>query len=405
MTATEEFVRAIQVDDLDADPYPIYARLRREAPVAYVPSVDTWFVTRFADVQTVAERSDLFPATHGESPVEITFGKPAIIAVEGDVHHELRRSFDGKFRPRTVEGYIDGLVRPLALAAVEGLRGRSEAELMAEYFEPISVSSLAEVLGLGDLGPDVLRRWFKGMSVGATNFERDPAKQAVADAVCSEIDSVVVPRMERLSAKPDDSTMAQLLHSGREAAGCPRDIEFVLPSLKVAILGGMQEPGHGAGSILAGLFTRPDQLAQVVADPAASLPAAVDEGLRWIAPIGTQLRRAAVDVELGGAVVPAGASVSAVLASANRDEAVFDAPDTFDLTRYTGGRTPQAAFGFGKHFCSGHSFSRHQMRIALEVLVEAFPALAPAPDQAPRFFGWEFRAPADLHVRLGDGRS
>ncbi len=243
------FVDDITVEELDADPYPTYARMRREAPVAYVPCVDTWFVTRFEDVQRVAERSDVFPATHGTSPVEVTFGKPAIIAVDGDVHHELRRSFDGKFRPRVVEGYIDDLVRPIARASAATLVGRSEVELMADYFEPISVQSLAAVLGLGDLGPDVLRRWFKDMSVGATNFERDADKQAVADAVCQEIDSVVVPRMERLAEVPDDSTMSGLLHSGREP-GCPRDIDFVLPSLKVAILGGMQEPGHGAGSVV-----------------------------------------------------------------------------------------------------------------------------------------------------------
>ncbi len=66
--------------------------------------------------------------------------------------------------------------------------------------------------------------------------------------------------------------------------------------------------------------------------------------------------------------------MSAVLASANRDETVFSDPDAFDLHRYVGvPRSPQAAFGFGKHFCSGHSFSRHQMRIALEVLLETFP--------------------------------
>ncbi len=222
MATTAEFIDAITVEDLDRDPYAIYARLRREAPVAYVPVVDTWFVTRFADVQAVAEQAELFPATHGESPVELTFGKPAIIAVDGEVHHELRRSFDGKFRPRMVEGYIDDLVRPIAVAAVDGLRGRSEAELMADYFEPISVTSLAVVLGLGDLGPDVLRRWFKGMSVGATNFEHDPDKQAIADDVCAEIDSVVVPRMERLATDPDDSTMSGLLHSGRDAGLPPR---------------------------------------------------------------------------------------------------------------------------------------------------------------------------------------
>ena len=171
----------------------------------------------------------------------------------------------------------------------------------------------------------------------------------------------------------------------------------MLPSLKVAILGGMQEPGHAAGTVLAGLFAEPDQLAEVGTDPAATLTAAVDEGLRWVAPIGTQLRTAARDVGLGGVTIPAGASVSAVLGSANRDDAVFTDPDRFDLHRPGKG---MAAFGFGKHFCSGHSFARHQMRIALTVLLERFPQVCAEPATTIRFRGWEFRAPAELRVTL-----
>lgn len=386
----------ITVEELDRDPFPFYARLRAEQPVAYVPCVDTWFVTRYADVQHVAERPDLFPASHGESPVEITFGTPTLITVDGEVHHELRRAFDPNFRPKRVMEYIDALVRPLATEYSRRLGGRRSCELMAEYFEPISVRSLAAVLGLGDVDVDTLRRWFHGMNLGATNFERDPAKQAEADGVIAEIDELVVPRMERLRRHPDESTMSHLLHAGRDDA--PREVAEVLPSLKVAILGGMQEPGHAGGTVVCGLFSRPDQLAVVVADPPRHAAAAVEEGLRWVAPIGTQFRTAAHDVELGGATIPAGSGVSAVLASANRDETVFTDPDVFDLHRTN---RAQAAFGFGRHFCSGHAFARQQMRIALEVLLADHPALAPDPARPARFQGWEFRAPAVLPVTLG----
>jgi cytochrome P450 len=390
------YLSRVTVADLDRDPYPVYALLRREAPVAHVPAVDTWFVTRYADVQHVAEHPEDFPAEHGESPVEVTFGKPTLITVDGPVHHDLRRSFDPNFRPRRVQEYVDGLVRPLAERYADGLAGRTGAELMSEYFEPISVLSLASVLGLGDIDVDTLRRWFHGMNLGATNFERDPVKQAEADAVCAEIDAVAVPRMERLRTSPDDSTMSHLLHAGAPE-GRPRAVEQVLPSLKVAILGGMQEPGHAGGTVLCGLFGEPDQLTEVRNDPVGLLAAAVEEGLRWVAPIGTQFRTAARDVELGGVVVPKGAGVSAVLASANRDEALFDDADRFDLHR---ANRQQAAFGFGKHFCSGHAFARRQMQIALEVLFLRFPEVRPQPDRLARFRGWEFRAPAALDVLL-----
>ena len=389
-----DFLAAVTVEDLDNDPYPIYARMRREAPVAYVPCVDSWFVTKHADVSTVAEDAASFTAENGTSPAEVSFGTPAIIAVDGPVHHELRRSFDGKFRPREVDGYIENLVRPLAQAAIATLGGRTEVDLMAEYFEPISVLSLGHVLGLGDIDADTLRRWFKGMNAGATNFERDPAKQAISDEVCAEIDAIVIPRMEKLKNTPDNSTISHMLHSGRES-GDPREIDFVLPSLKVAILGGMQEPGHGCGSVVVGLF-QADQWQDLVADPAL-ISRAVDEGIRWIAPIGTQFRVARVDVELGGATIPAGAPVSALLSSANRDETIFPNPDEFDLYRDLNRvRGSQAAFGFGKHFCSGHAFARHQMRIALEVLVDHYPNLHLDAQRPVPFKGWEFRAPTQL---------
>ena len=391
---TPDFLASVTVEDLDNDPYPIYARMRREAPVAYVPCVDSWFVTTHADVSTVAEDVASFTAENGTSPAEVSFGTPAIIAVDGPVHHELRRSFDGKFRPREVDGSIEELVRPLAQNAIQSLKNRSDFDLMAEYFEPISVLSLGQVLGLGDIDADTLRRWFKGMNAGATNFERDPKKQSISDEVCAEIDEVVIPRMEKLRSDPDNSTMSHMLHSGRQP-GDPRDIDFVLPSLKVAILGGMQEPGHGCGSVVVGVFEA-NQWQEIVANPEL-ISRAVDEGMRWIAPIGTQFRVTKVDVAIGGVTIPAGAPVSALLSSANRDESVFTQPDDFDLHRDLNRvRGSQAAFGFGKHFCSGHAFARHQMRIALEVLVDNYPRLTLDSQRPARFKGWEFRAPTQL---------
>lgn len=202
--------------------------------------------------------------------------------------------------------------------------------------------------------------------------------------------------LSRLEAAGDDSTISHLLHSGLPAGAC-RAREFVMPTLKVILLGGMQEPGHGGGSTLVGLLSNPDQLAAVRADPAGLLPAVVEEGLRWVAPIGTQTRQAVAEIELGGATIPAGAPVGALVSSACRDETRFTDPDRFDIFRP---RRSHLAFGAGRHFCAGHAFSRAQIRIALEVLLARFPALALDPDRPPVFRGWEFRAPRDLDVLL-----
>jgi cytochrome P450 len=393
----ESPVTTVTVEELEADPYPEYARLRQQAPVCFVPAVGLWFVTRHDDVDFVATRPDLFTAELADSPVDRTFGSPTIITVDGERHLDLRRGLDSKYRPKQVHGYIDDLVRPIAERVLDELAGRDRAELMASYFEPVSVLSLGRVLGIDYLGADRLRDWFWRLHQGVINFEGNQERGRIGLDCSGEIDRVLAPVFDRLEAAGDDSTISHLLHSGRPAGAC-RAREFVLPTLKVILLGGMQEPGHGGGSTLVGLLSNPDQLAAVRADPAGLLPAVVEEGLRWVAPIGTQTRQAAADVELGGAVIPAGAPVGALVSSACRDETRYTDPDRFDIFR---ARRSHLAFGAGRHFCAGHAFSRAQLRIAIEVLLTRFPALALDPDRPPVFRGWEFRAPRNLDVLLG----
>ena len=130
------------------------------------------------------------------------------------------------------------------------------------------------------------------------------------------------------------------------------------------------------------------------ADP-ARWDDAVHEGLRWVAPIGTQTRQTTQDVEIAGTVIPAGSPVAGVIASACRDETVFERAELFDVRRP---RVPNASFGYGPHFCAGHAFARGQERIALATLVDALPDLRLDPAYDVSFRGWEFRAPTALHV-------
>jgi cytochrome P450 len=387
---------SVTVSDLETDPYPVYARLRRDAPVCFIPAVGLWFVTRYDDVDYVASHPEQFTAELDDSPVDRTFGSPTIITVDGERHLDLRRGLDSKYRPKQVNGYLDDLVRPIAEQALDRLADLDRAELMAGYFELVSVLSLGTVLGIADLGADRLRDWFWRLHQGVINFEGNPEREQIGAACSREIDAVLGPVFDRLEADGDDSTISHLLHSGRPA-GSGRAREFVLPTLKVILLGGMQEPGHGAGSTLAGLLQNPDQLDAVRAEPDRLLPAAVEEGLRWVAPIGTQTRQAVADTEIGGAVIPASAPVGALVSSACRDETRFDHPDQFDIFRP---RQPNLAFGAGRHFCAGHAFSRGQIRIAIEVLLDRFPDLALDLARPPVFRGWEFRAPRNLDVLL-----
>ena len=391
------FAESVTVTDLDRDPYPIYARLREESPVAYVPAVGLWFVTRHADVEFGATHPELFAAKPVPSPVDRTFGEDNILTLDGAPQRELRSLLDPSFRPRVIEASSPALLEPIVHGLLDRVEGSDRAELMADLFEPVSVLGLARIMGIGEVDAETLRRWFAGLAAGATNFEEDAAKQALGDATCREIDARLAPICERLHAEPDGSMIANLLEAADGSLA--ERVARMMPTIKVIILGGMQEPGHGCGSTTYGLLTHAGQAEAMRADPAGCVRRAVEEGLRWIAPIGTQTRRVTRDVELGGVTIPAGANVGLLVSSANRDAAVYGATaDLFDLDRP---RTPHAAFGFGPHFCVGHHFTRVQMRLALEQLFTRFPRLRLDPHRPAELRGWEFRAPARLPVVLG----
>ena len=360
------FTNRITVQDLEDDPYPLYARMRREAPVAFVPAVNIWLVTRWADVEHVAKSPELFTAHVKSSPIERTFGKPTILTTDGPVHKELRAGIDPKYKPKAVATYIEPLVRPIADEYLDALLAKGGGDLMAEYFEPISTLSLARSFGFEGIDMPTLRRWFYGLAQGAINLENDPERQKIGDAVSAEISEAADLIFDRLERTPDQSALSHMLHDGMPA-GKTRPRALLLPTVKVTLLGGMQEPGHGAGSVLVGLLGNPDQMTDVQRDMDLLLPKAVDEGLRWVAPIGTQTRETTRAVELGGVTIPAGAAVGALVSSASRDEARFTDPDLFNIHRNEG---PHAAFGFGPHFCSGRWFARDQMIVAVKVLLE-----------------------------------
>ena len=381
----------ITIADLERDPYPIYARLRAHAPIAEVPAANCWFATRWRDLEAI-NRSKDFTAASDDAPVNLAFGRPNVLTSEGPVHADLRAGIEPHYRPRAVAGYIEALVRPLAEAQLESFLSSGDSDLMAGYFEPISALALARSFGLSKVDMPALRRWFHGLSQGAINFERDPARQAICEGVVAEIEGVLLPLLEDLKAAPDTSPLSHLLHAGMPP-GQTRPPEAVLPTVKITLLGGMQEPGHGAGSTLTGLLSDPGQFRALKSDMDGLMAQTIDEGLRWVAPIGTMMRSALCDTEVNGIPVPKGTPVSLIMASANRDEARFPGPDRFDIHR---AQTAHMSFGSGAHFCAGKWFAKAQIEIALRILIDALPDMILA--APPEFRGWEFRAPTALHI-------
>jgi cytochrome P450 len=387
----------ITVEELEEDPYPVYARLRREAPVAYAPALDVWMVTRWHDVNEACGDPERFPARVERSPTDRALGGISMMTIDGEPAKQRRRPYDSSLRPRAVEASMPGVFQELCRRYLDRIADHGEAELIADYFEPISLVSLAHLMGIDDLvDVPVLRRWFAGLAAGVSNYEDDPAKSRFCLDVNHEIEDVLRPRFALLMAEPDGGMLSNLLHAA--SGSFDERLEWLMPSLKLVLLGGLQEPAHGGATIADCLLAHPDQLAEVRDDPSLVV-AGVEEGLRWTAPIGNLLRGATSDSELSGVPIPAGDRVILIVSSANRDGEVWgpDA-DSFDIHRP---KRAHLSFATGPHYCIGHHFARVQLRVAINELIKRFPDLRRLTDDPTVYRGHEYRSPTAVRVAVG----
>jgi cytochrome P450 len=386
---------SVTVEDLERDPYPIYAQLRDHAPVAYMPCLDTWMVTSWATVEAACTDPAAFPAHVEHSPTDRALGGISMMTTDGEPARRRRRPFDPTLRPRAVDATMAAVFERLCRERLDAIERAGSADLVPDYFEPVSVLSLAHGMGIADAvdGPTLVR-WFGGLAAGVSNYEDDPVKTAHCAAISAEIDEVVRPLFEAQLDSPAGDLIGHLV--GAVEGSLDERLAFVMPSFKLVLLGGLQEPAHGGATITERLLRHPDQLAAVQAD-ASLIPAAVEEGLRWTAPIGNLLRGVAPGTSLGGVDFEEDQRAILVVASANRDrEAWGDTADAFDIRRP---KKASLSFAIGPHYCIGHYFARAQLATAVGMLLERFPRLRLDPAAAPPVYrGHEYRSPKWLHV-------
>lgn len=385
---------SITVEDLERDPYPIYAYLRDNAPVAYIPCLDVWMITRWDDVAAASIDTRSFPAHVERSPTDEALGGVSMMTTDGEPAKKRRRPFDPTFRPRAVESTMPEVFANICDDWLDVVETQGEADLVTDYFEPISLLSLAHAMGIADLVDlGILRRWFGGLAAGVSNYEGDLAKTTLCQAVSSEIDKTVVPRFKEKVLQPDDSLISNLVQA---FPGTMEDqLQWAMPSFKLVLLGGLQEPAHGGATIAYSLLANPEQHAQLGADHQLATPA-VEEGLRWTAPIGNLLRGVTPGTSLAGVDFPDDARVILVVASANRDQQIWGpTADDFDIHRP---KRTHMSFAVGPHYCIGHHFARVQLRVAISKLVQRFPGLRLDPNHETVFRGHEYRSPQSVRV-------
>jgi cytochrome P450 len=382
----------ITVEQLESDPYPIYAQLRAEEPVSYVESVGLWLVTRWADVQYVDKTPDLFTGETEPSTLKRTFGRN-LLASEGAYHDRIRKIIYPWFRVGAIGDYPDNVIAPIANELVDAFVDRGHAELVSDFAEPMSARVLKRALGLEFVEEETLRRWFVDLATGAANFEGDPAKQEIADKASAEVNETVAPVLERLEREPNDTLLSSMIHTEVDGERLTKD--EIQSNLKVMIVGGLQATTDLIALSLWAILSHPDQLEEVRAD-AKLVDPAIEEAARWHSPVGTSTRQATRDTEIAGIELEKGALIAAVLASANRDERNWTDPERYDVHRREGSHL---AFATGPHLCIGARLGRYEARTAWRVLLDRLPNLRLDPDRPIEISGWEFRSPHHLHVQ------
>jgi cytochrome P450 len=386
------FGETITLEELERDPYPVYARLREDEPVAWVPAVQLWLVTRWDDVRHVDLDPDVFTAATEPSTLNRTMGVN-MLGSEGPDQRRIRAICEPPFRPREVEERTRGMIPRLAHQLIDGFAGRGEVDLFAEFADPMSVRSLQYMLGLDQVPWEDLLRWNQGMMPGLANFEGDPAKQGPADQASAALGDAIESVLDHLERVPDRSVLSWMLHHEEDGALMSR--QQIVANARLMLSGGLQEPRDLIALVVWALGSHPAQLEEVRTERSL-IKHAVEETLRWCGPVGTSTRQTTRETKLAGVNLPEGALVGAVLSSANRDPKRWTNPDRFAVHRREGAHL---AFAAGNHFCLGAWLGRHLARVSLDILLDRLPNLRLDPGRAVELRGWEFRAPSSTWVR------
>ncbi len=379
----------ISLAALEADPDPLLARLRAEAPVCFVDSLKMWFVTRWDDVHYLEQHPELFSAATEPSFLARALGQN-MLTTDPPEHTRLQSIMRPPFQPG---GRSGSFVATELAALADGLAAQLDPagfDVMSAYAQPLAAGSLATVLGLDHHGFDRMWAWCEGLCADIANFENDPALTALAARAKLDLGEAIQERIAAVSHS-DDSDNSAIGAFVRAGATPPE----VINNVRLMISGGINEPRDGIGLVVWVLLQRPDLRARVGAEP-GKLRRLIEEVFRLFSPVGTVTRQATRDLQIGGVTIPKGDLVAGVLRSVNLDEDHWTNPLEIDLDRREGSH---AAFALGAHRCLGEWLGRQEVRVGVERLFARFPMLALDPTaDAVELHGFEFRGPRSLPV-------
>lgn len=354
------------------DPYPFYAYLRREAPVAPLGLMDLWGIARHEDVLRVLRDPETFSSVVGRR-VPGAEELPSMLFNDPPLHTRLRSLIAKAFTPRVVELQRESIAQR-AKELIDAMLVKGDPDVVLDLAYPLPVMVIAHMLGVADGDHATFKRWSDAIIENVAPILLTGDDSALT-GVNQEFDAYFSKRLAKLRREPEDNLLSELVHVETDE-GKLSELELLMFCRLLLVAGNETTTGLIVNAIRA-FSEYPDVLARVRAD-LSLLPAAVEEALRYYAPFPATFRRTTRAVEVGGVTIPAETRVLVFLASANRDERAFESPDEFRLDR---GGSRHVAFGMGIHYCVGAPLARLEAEVALRELLPRIAGVSIVPDQ------------------------
>ena len=381
----------ITLQQLDEAPYPIYRRLRREAPVLQVKSAGRTLLTKAADTKYVKDNPEIFSSNDPNTPMKRAFWSHTLMRKDGADHMRERMAMAPAFSPRVIKTEWMPEYQKIAEEYVSRLPRGEIIDIFSVLSGAYAARGLAILLGIDAATDEEMQRWSQALIDGAGNFGWRDAPFARSDAANEEMHALFDSLQDRHKAEPNHSALSVMLNSDDPIAETQ-----IYANIKIAIGGGINEPRDALNTIIYGLLTNPDQLAQV--QEHQDWGRAFEEGIRWVAPIQASSRLVTENTEIRGYLIPKGDTVMTIQASANRDEEIFEDGEVFNVYR---DKQPHQAFGNGPHFCQGTHVARQAIAdLMLPILFDRFPKMSLPNEKDVIWRGFGFRGPIQMPVKL-----
>lgn len=351
--------------EIQADPYPVYRRLRDEAPLYRNPDFDFWAVSRHEDVVTVSRDWRTYSSAAGVD-IDDTggeFGDGNFLEEDPPPHDLLRAVIRTEFVPKNLRATQEGFVRQEVERIVADLKSRPAVDLARELAWELPVAVVSQLMGFPADDRDELRLWEEAFALRVPTLDRLPPFALRAG---EHLRAYFRKLIDERRSDPRDDLLTKIAtaeldgeHIGDSALG----MTFIL------FVAAIETTASLITQSLRLLDEHPDQREHLRGNPAA-IPQAIEEVLRFEAPVQSLKRTLLAETELLSERLPAGTTVLMLTGSANRDERRFPNPDEFDISR-----EPQRnlAFGEGIHHCIGAPLARLEGQVVLETVLAEMP--------------------------------